>query len=167
MLLYKYLRCDNRKHYKGYVLLFAMNKKGQGQVIEVILLVLIVIVLIVVLWNLFQNLVVSETSKIGIEKFKTTLYVESVKLFADGETQIKVKKNSGDAEISQIKFIFYNRNGETQVITKDAGEIEIPKELETVNVQFSREDIMMSSNEIEKISVLPVLKDDLGIEAFG
>ena len=135
------------------------GNKGQSQIITTILIILLVIVAIVIVWNVVQSTVRTGSEGVEIDAFTTQLDIEEVKLDITG-SKVRVKRTSGDAEISALRFIFYDKDGESHIVEKDTN---LPNELETKIYDFTINEINLTKG-VKKVSVIPVFSDKMGLE---
>jgi len=132
-----------------------MSRKAQASVITIVLLILIAVVSILVLWNVLNLLINKDSSKIDLDKFMVNLKIEDAVLFLNGASEIIVSRGKGSAEITSLKFVFYDETGNSHVETKEEN---LLKEFETRSYNFSPPPI----GKIQKISVFPMIGDELG-----
>jgi len=160
----------NKKKQATRIQSFLFNKKmvnskcSQANIIVVVLIILLVLAAIVIVWNVVRESVEKTSGQIGTEALTTQLDIEEVLIEDIAEnSKIRIKRGSGKGDITALKFIFYNKAGESVIVEKTSEEIEIPNELET-KIYFVN-DILDEVIEIEKVSVVPVFEDDkLGME---
>lgn len=132
-----------------------MEKKGQANIIAVVLIVLIVMVAVTIVWNIVGSLVREKSEESGIGKFSVNLDITDVAVFETGASKVSVKRGAG-GEIDSLKFVFYGESGNSK--TEDAESLE---ELETKTYSFSPFDI----GKVSRVSVFPVVDNQFGIES--
>jgi len=138
-------------------------KRGQGNVIGVVLLILIVIAAIVIITSVIIPLVKESGSETetGVGSISTDLEIKNVEIFLNGDVDITVHRGSDKNEITELKFVFYEEGGESKVVeVKGEGILDT-----TTSKVFSfNHDDIENENKIEKVSVVPVVDGKLGIE---
>ncbi len=132
-------------------------KRSQANVIAVILIILIVIVAILIVWNIFNPLIKEKGKEAGLEKLTTNLEIKEVVLIGQGASKITVFRGTGKGDITALKFVFYDENGNTD--TKEE-KTTLP-ELGTEIYSFSP---FASLGKLEKVAVIPVIGGNLGME---
>ena len=89
------------------------NKKGLSAVVTNLIIILLVIVAVGVVWVVVSNLI-NETSG-GINLGKITLGMEIKKVVVDGtNVDVQVERKSGEGNLSGIKFLVYDSEGNSQ-----------------------------------------------------
>ncbi len=134
------------------------EKKAQAQIITTILLILLVLASIVIVWNVFNSLVKEQSEDISITPFTTSVQIEDVKIYLNDSVKVSVKRNPGKGEITKMRFVFYDKQGASEIIDRS----EVPEEVELKDYVFAPDEI---SVKIDKVSVAPFYQDDIGIEA--
>ena len=137
-----------------------MNNKSQAAVITVVLIILIVIVSIVIIANVIIPMVRQAGGEVGTEMFTVQLEIKETKLWITGGAKVAVRRGSGSGDISEIKFIFEDENGETHIVSRTDN---LPDELETKVFEFIPGEIE-SDKKIQKISIAPVFGTKPGLE---
>jgi len=132
------------------------SKRAQANLIVVVLIILISISLIVVVWNAV-NPIVKEGEDIEVGALTTNLEIKDVIFFVTGASKITVSRGTGGKEISELKFVFYDESGNSEVYTKEGG----LEELGTEVYSFSP---IMNLGKIKSVSVYPVLERNVGRE---
>jgi hypothetical protein len=138
-----------------------MKKRGQSAIITTVLIILIVLVSIVIVWNVVQFLVNRASSDVDRSSsiFGTEAGLESAKMYTTGDLIIKVRNKRGS--IDKLNVILYDIEGKTQVVVV---EDEMPEEQEALQYIISSDKIN-SGKPLEKITVVPVIGDNTGIES--
>ncbi|MBD3252983.1 hypothetical protein GF386_04580 [Candidatus Pacearchaeota archaeon] len=95
-----------------------MEKRGLAGIISMLLIIMIVLVSAVIIANIVLPMLRQAEKESGIDAFTTQLTVEESKIFVDGNAKISVKRNSGKANISEIKFLFEDEDGNTHSVGK-------------------------------------------------
>ena len=142
-----------------------MKKRGiraQSQLITTILLIVLVLAAIVIVWAVVNNLITESAEEIGTSALTTRLEIKEANLWVTGGAEVIVKREPGEGEITSLKFIFYNEDGGNVIIEETE---EIPKEIETKIYDFDINDHPELYN-INKVSVVPVFGEKLGMEFF-
>lgn len=141
-----------------------MDKKGVSEVITTILIIMITLTAVVVVWNVVNPLIKKSAEEVSSSSVVAQLEVENAEFYITGGGKVRVHRGSGKGNITSLKFIFYDENGESTILEKkgDDANCKIPGRLETNTCKFSPDE--MNTN-IEKISVVPVAGEKLGIEA--
>ncbi len=132
-----------------------MEKKGQANIIAIVLISLIVIVATAIVWNIVSPLIREKSSEAGIGKFSVDIDITDAAAFETGASKISVKRGTG-GEIDSLKFVFYDESGNSKI--EDAESL---GELETKTYSFSP----LGIGKINKISVFPVIGNQIGMES--
>jgi hypothetical protein len=132
-------------------------KRGQSEVISVVLIILIAIVSVVILWNVVDPLIRNKSGEIDISKVTTNLNIKEAILFINGASKVTIQRNMGSGEITSLKFVFYDSNGNSHVETKEG---ETLKEFETKTYSFGP----IPLEEVASISVVPYFQKNAGME---
>ncbi len=138
--------------------MYGKRRKAQVSIITVILIVLIVIVVFLIIWNILNPLIREKGGEVNLGRLTTNLEIEESILFATGASKITVSRGSGKGELTALKFVFYDENGNSDT----AEEKTTLPELGTEIYSFSP---FSNLGRIKKISVLPVIGEDLGMES--
>lgn len=149
------------KLYKVSNPLFIM-KRGQGTVIGVVLLILIIVAAIAIITTVIIPLVREggEETETGLGTISTDMEIRNVDIFLNGEIDITVHRGSDNNEITELKFIFYEEGGQSKIVTRSTDLID---PITSKVFSFDHSEIL-NENPIEKVSVVPVLGSELGIE---
>ena len=86
-----------------------LNKRGLSTIVTSLLLILLVIVAVGIVWIVVRNVLQGGTEGIFLDKFTIDAQIKNVQV--DNQTNsidLTVKRNSGEGEITGLKFIFYN-----------------------------------------------------------
>jgi flagellin-like protein len=134
-----------------------INKKGQSETISVILLILIAIVSVVIIWNVVNPLITEKGGEIDISKITTNLNIKEAVRFINGASKVTVQRNMGQGEITSLKFVFYDSNGNSHVETKNS---DLINEYETKTYSFGP----IPLEDVAKVSVVPYFKKTSGME---
>ncbi|MEK6935754.1 MAG: hypothetical protein AABW67_03125 [Nanoarchaeota archaeon] len=139
------------------------NKSGQAEIITTVLIILMVLVAVVIVWNVVKFTVVRSAENIGTSAFTTQLDLENVELYTTGGASIKIHRGAGEGDITSLKFIFYDSEGESYIIEKDGSDenCRIPDELETKICEFDSSEVNFN---VVKVSVIPMFGKSAGIE---
>jgi len=112
-----------------------LNKKSQAQVITTILIILLVLAVIVIVYNVVKNVVETSSSGVGTEQFAVSLSASKIGEFSDDPIQISVTRSPGKGEITALKFICTDENGNSKEVEKTDC---IPDELETQTCEIDK-----------------------------
>ena len=130
------------------------KRKAQTSLIALILIILIVVVAMAILWNVVNPFIKSRSEKIQFGQFTANLEIQEVIVFENGVSIVKVNRNTGNEEMSGLKFVFYDENGQSR--TRDRESIDA---LETKSYSFSD---IPELGKIERIGVAPIINNELG-----
>ncbi len=157
----KHLHFDFFKINKTYL----KSKCSQANIISIVLIILIVLILLVIVGNLVYNFIGSSLSDVESGVFSIRLNIEEAKLYENGNAMIKVKRNSGKGNITELKFIFYDEEGESNIVSRTD---KLLKEAEKNYYYFSVDEIFQDGEvkKIQKISVIPFFQKNAGMEFF-
>ena len=89
-----------------------MEKKGLSDILIAIILVLISIAAISLVWVVLKNFLYTTTSQTQTSCLHADLEIKEVLINkSDNLIHVKIKRNVGDANLTKIKFKFYNQTG--------------------------------------------------------
>ncbi len=134
-----------------------MKKRGQVNVVALVLIILIVLVAGLIIWNVVVPLIREQGEEADIGSLIVSLEVKEAILFVHGALDIAVSRGAGKGEIESLQFIFYDDVGGSHTEVKEGG----INELETRTYQFSP----MPLGEIQRVAVVPVVGGKLGRES--
>jgi len=134
-----------------------MERRGQANIVALILIVLIVLVAALIVWNVIVPLIREKGEEADIGSFVISLEVKEAILFVHGALDMSVNRRAGKGEIEGLQFIFYDSEGRSHAEIKEGG----IRELETRTYQFSP----MPIGKIERVSVVPIVGGRLGRES--
>jgi len=100
------------------------NKKGLSDVVTTVLIVLLTLVAIAILWSFLQPMFTRSGTKIQQAEACLTA---SLEVSSCTVTSVTVKRNAGDVNITEIRFIFEKADGSTSVVANST----VPGELGT------------------------------------
>ena len=132
-----------------------MEKKGQANIIVIVLISLIAIVAVTIVWNIVNPLVREKSEEVEIGKFSVNLDITDVAVFETGASKVSLKRGAG-GEIDSLKFVFYDESGNSEVKS-----VESLGELETKTYSFSP----LGIEKIRSVSVFPVIGNQAGMES--
>lgn len=132
-----------------------MVKKGQANIIVIILIVLIALVGVGIVWNIIVPLIKEKSQEVQFGKFTINLELRDVVLFENGVLIINVHRGSGNENLDELKFVFYDEEGNS--VTREGRAI---SELETRTYSFSA---IPEIGKISKVGVAPVINGKLGM----
>ena len=89
-----------------------MNKRGLSGVIVTLITVLLAIVAIGLVWVVISNIIGSYTDKIEVGVNAITLKVMDAEI-EGSDLKIRIKRELGDGDISKVKVLLYNNDGES------------------------------------------------------
>jgi len=135
-----------------------LNTKSQAGIIVVILIILVSLVAIVILWNVFNPLIADKAEEVEIESVITGLKIEEALLYETGSSVVRVRRASGNSELSALKFVFYDDDDMTYVEDKKT---DLPALYETLTYYFGPP---VGIGKIVRVSVLPVIGGKIGRE---
>ncbi|MBT4135352.1 LamG domain-containing protein [archaeon] len=129
-------------------------KKGQANVIVIVLLILISLVAVIIFWNLFRG--IDRGDEIDTAVLNKGFEIEEFVLSATGSSRISIRNIGGN--VDGIRFVFNDIDGKSfsKLVEKD-----LPAKLESVSYYFGP---AVGINKIESVSVFPVLNERMGIE---
>lgn len=138
-----------------------MKKRGQAAIITTVIIILIVIAGVVILWNVINPIMKKSAEQIAIDKISNRVDISDFKVFVTDDVRVSVSR-TGNADISGIKFIFYDDSGKSYIIEKTDN----IKEQETRDYIFYSDEIN-AQRPIKKVSVIPLFGEELGIESIA
>jgi len=135
------------------------SKKAQASLIIIVLLILIVIVAVLIIWNVIIPLVKERGKEAETRESVMTvnLDIKEVILFEIGGLWVTVNRKAGKGEVEELRFVFYDEQGNQHVETGEA-----LAELETRTYEFSP---VPELGKIKSVSVFPVVDETAGLEA--
>ncbi len=146
-------------------------KKAQASVITTILIILVVLAAIIVVYNVVIGVIEQQSSNIGVEHLTLDLSAQKTEDFSSNNPiEISVSRKTGAGEITALKFIFTNADGEDEEVTI-TDETCIPGELETKTCTIERDDNGDDKipNDFKPVDyeVYPIIKLASGNERIG
>ncbi len=142
-----------------------LNKKGQANVVIMVLIILVGIVSIIIFWNIFNPILNKSAKEVNNDVFKNEIELKNAGLFLTGAIRVNVQRKSGDSNIDSLKFVFEDERGLTHVESVNEN---IAGLLESKSYFFSP---IKDFGKLKKISVYPVIngKDGIGssVESKG
>jgi uncharacterized protein (UPF0333 family) len=138
-----------------------MNKRGLSLIITTLILILLVLVAVGIIWYVIRNVISGGTEAIALGKFIADAEIKNVNIDnSTNDVDLSVKRNPGKAEITGMKFVFYD-GANSEIMTR-----EIPiKELELKGFSFHLIDLNV--NDLVSISIVPILETSAGDEITG
>lgn len=133
-------------------------KKSQAGIITIILIILISLIAIIIIWNVVSPLIEEKAEEGDIGSIVVGLKIEEALLYETGSSVVRIRKASGDVELTSLKFVFYDAAGMTYV--KDE-KTNLPALYETLTYHFGP---LVGIGRIVKISVFPVIGKKIGRE---
>lgn len=133
-------------------------KKGQANIIVVILTILIVLAAAIILWNVVNITVEKGSDEVTVDPFKTKLEIVNVHMDEDA-TFVMVRVLNGAEDLTGFKFSFYDSNNN---FIADREE-NLPKDFEVGYFAFTHFETK-SSLKVDKVSVFPMFGDIPGFE---
>ena len=136
---------------------------AQANIISTVLIILIVIIAVVIVWNVIYPLITQSTSNIESGTFTTRFDIEQADLYVTGDAKIRVKRETGKGDITELRFIFYDEDGESHIVSETEN---LPDELETKNYYYNVSEIFRDDEvkALKSVGVIPVFGKNLGIE---
>jgi hypothetical protein len=142
--------------------LFSKSKRSQAGVMTAVLLVLIAIGSIGIVWVVVSNSVKSSTEKASPESLNIMLEVSQVKYWYNWSIEVDIKRGADEGELTELKFIFYNKNGDNKIISRMQN---LPQKGKSIFF-FTPLETGLIPEDIEKVSIVPVFGKNMGIEVF-
>lgn len=138
-------------------------KRGQGNIVTVVLLILIIVAAIVIITAVIIPLVKEsgKETETGVGSISTDLEIKNVEIFWTGEVNITIHRGSDKNNINGLNFVFYESDGNNKVVK--IREKDIINTTRTRIFNFNHSTIL-NENRIEKVSIIPIIDDRLGIE---
>ena len=130
------------------------NQKGLSAVVTNLIIILLVIVAVGIIWVVISNLIDQTSGDINLSSLTETLEIKKV-LTEGSNVNVQVQRTSGDGNLSGIKFIVYDSNGDSQSFEEDASTM---KELDTKTFSLSG----YTGDEVAKVEVAPIYTTDKG-----
>lgn len=135
------------------------NKRGISTIIATIIMITLVLVSMGIVWIIIQNILTEETENIesGLERV-TLFIVESSVELTSGKTPLEliINRDIGKGDLSKIKIILYDENGESHPTDVDAATLtELGSQKFTINTPIIT---------VTKISIAPITTSSSGKE---
>jgi hypothetical protein len=134
-------------------------KKALSEVISTILIILLVLVASGIVWVVYKKCVKEGAEQVSIGKFTVSMQIKQVQINST-HAKVKVVRNSGEGEVTGIKFIFDDGDN-TEVITKNTS----INQLDEKTYDFIFQSI--NGSNVKKISIAPILKLESGKEVIS
>jgi hypothetical protein len=130
-----------------------VNKKGLSTVVTTIVIILIVLISIGIVWGIINNVLTKGKKDVRIEQFTNTMGISSTVFDYDNEEiNIRIKRNEGDEEVSELLIIIEDDVG-TEVFEQEVQDFNQFEE-KIFNINLTDTPIDMS--QIKSISVVPI-----------
>ncbi|MDD5191591.1 MAG: LamG domain-containing protein [Candidatus Nanoarchaeia archaeon] len=134
-----------------------MKKRGQSEIISIILIILVVLVMIALVWIVLNGVVRKNSSEIYIETLKVESKIEKVSInLSSNKLQVDFSRGPDNVELAYFKVILIdeNENSHSYVVYN------LPQPLETRSYVLNISDL-----NIKKINLYPVTKNNkAGVE---
>lgn len=128
-------------------------KRGQGNIIAIILIILLVLTTIVIFWNFFNKTITKQSNKIDTQSLFINLNIEKSLIATNTDNsslELTINRGPDNAEISKIKInVFGDTKSNSYTIS------DFPSFLETKSYVLNLTDI----DNVNKILVYPVLSN--------
>jgi len=136
-----------------------MKKRGLSGVIATLIMILLVLVSTGIVWVVIKNILNQGEEQISVGNVFIDMDVKSVKIKSDGSLDVRVKRNTGEGDISGIKIIISDGvKTETFDESLNSGELDVFEE-RTFNLVYD--------GLVKEVSVVPILKLESGKEKTG
>jgi len=129
------------------------TNKGISTIIATIMMILFVLIATGFLWVIIQNLLTDKTDEIssGLNRISLSIVDSSVDFSESGKVSLIINRDIGEGQLSKIKIILYNLEGESYSEDVEANTLDIlGNKRFTINTG--------GFTNIQKISVAPILK---------
>jgi hypothetical protein len=136
-------------------------KKGQSEIITIVLIILMILAAIIIVWNVVYSTIKNSSQQVNIDIFSNKIQVIDI-ILGDSIAEVKVKKTQGEDNITSLKFIFYDSQGLTKTMDKTEN---IPSILEEKTFYFDIQEIKTNEDEIVKVEVIPYFGNTPGMKA--
>lgn len=138
-----------------------LNKRGLSTIVATLLIILLTLVAVGIIWVVVRNVIQSGAEQVSLGKFTLNLEIKSVTVnLGSNSVNVRIKRNSGEGEISGIDFIVEDDKN-TDVIKTNLS----LNELDERTINLSLKSVNMSN--IQKVSVAPVFLLESGKEVIG
>ncbi|MBI2629046.1 LamG domain-containing protein [Candidatus Pacearchaeota archaeon] len=140
------------------------NKRGISEVIVTVLILLLIIAAISILWVVISGFLKSssETISLGVNTINLEIVDNSLKYKSNGDLELRVKRNSGEGNLSGVKVLVEDESG--QQVSYDY--LQSIGELETRNILVP-ESTISSLGTISKVSIASVVISGSGKKSYG
>ena len=138
---------------------FPKNKRALSEIVATLITILLVLVAVGIIWVVVRNVIQQGSEQISLGKLTLSLKIKQVQA---NETNaiVKVMRNSGEGNITGIKFIFDDEEN-TEFIEKQGG----LNELQERTYYFALTKI--NGSNLKKVSIAPVFRLESGKEVTG
>ncbi len=133
------------------------NKKGLSTIIATLLIILLVLVATGIVWTVVKGVINKNSELVTLGKFTLDLEIVSVTQNEEG-TNVKVRRNPGEGEISGLVFSIIDNNGEGYTF---------PMPGETIDQLEVKVFVLDYDGTIASISVAPIFLTESGKEITG
>ena len=76
-----------------------MKKRGQSNVITIVLIILLSLVAVIILWNVVYGTVIKSSKQVNTNIFDNTFDIKETKIYLNGTIRVSVKRISGNDSI--------------------------------------------------------------------
>ncbi|MDD5012383.1 MAG: hypothetical protein PHQ66_01930 [Candidatus Nanoarchaeia archaeon] len=125
------------------------NKRGLSTIIMTLIIILVSLVAVGIFWVVVQNLIKGSSENIGFGSLTLNAEIKGVQIDnSSNNVSLIVKRNTGEGDMTGIKFIFYS-DDKNEIIEQD---IQL-EELEQKSFHFH---LAMNVSLLTKISIYPI-----------
>jgi hypothetical protein len=137
------------------------NEKGLSTIVATLLIILLTLVAVGIVWVVIRNVIQSSAEQVSLGKFTLNLEIKDVHVnVSNNSISVKIKRNTGEGEISGLNFIIDDGDN-TEVVKTNLS----LNELEEKTVKLDLDSVNISK--IKKVSVAPVFLLASGKESVG
>lgn len=133
-----------------------MNKRGLSEIVTAILVVVLAIIAVIIIWGIIRPMLRSSSEQ--VDESKVTIFLDILpaeSYITDSNVYIKVKRQAGNGNLTGIKFIFH-KGVDRKIIDVEEGAA--LQELEEKLFSFSYAEIGYTKDELEKVSIAPIVE---------
>lgn len=136
------------------------KNKAQAGIITAVLLIIISIVAVAIVWNIVSPMIKKNLEEGQKTKFIDFIEIQEVKTDMLGNSKITVHRGNGEGTMTGLKFIFYDKDGNSKTIERDDN---LLQDIGSRMFEFNSSQLNLG-NKLSKVSMQPVFEDSIGNE---
>lgn len=138
------------------------SSKGLSTIVATLLIILLTLVAVGIIWIVIKNVISNGSEQASLGKFTLNLEIKSISRDSNTNSMnVKIKRNTGEGEISGLAFIAYNGDG-TEIVKIENVSL---NQLEEKTFEIDLSDLNVTN--LEKVSIAPIFTLESGKQITG